>query len=107
MAAVVVAAGAGSVGAAGNGRRGFGGGSVWRAEPAAGIVRAGGHVLDTAGGLFSAVHAPRRARAAGQHGTSRPDSGRSGRLARRAHVAAVYARDAAARLAGRGRGYAA
>src|SRR6185369_10730290 len=107
MAAVVVASGVGSVGAAGNGRRGIGGGSVWRAESAARVVRPRRHVLDPAGGLFSAVHAPRRACASSQHGTNRSDFGRSGRLAWRACVATIYARDAAARVAGRGGGDAA
>src|SRR6185295_9696867 len=96
-AALAVATRVDSVGAAGNGRRSFSGGSVWRAEPAAGFVRAGGNVLDPAGGLFSAIHAPRRACAPGEHGTNRSDPRRSSGLARRTRVAAVYARDAAAR----------
>src|SRR5689334_23179921 len=103
MAAVVVAAGVGAVGAAGNGRGGFGGGSVWRAEFTARVVCPRRDVLDFAGDLFFALYAARRARASGQHGTSRSEPRRSGRLAWRAHVAAIYARDVAARLAWRGR----
>ena len=54
--------------------------------------------------LLSALHAARRARAPGQHGATGSDTRGSGGLARRARVAEIYARDLAARVAGRGRG---
>src|ERR1043165_10076668 len=103
MATVVVVAGAGSVGIAGNGRGGFSRGSVRATKRVAGFVCARGDVLDLAGHLFSEVHAARRAGVAGEHGTTGSDARRSGGVTRRAGGAAIFVRDVAPGVGGGGR----
>jgi iron(III) transport system permease protein len=64
-----------SVGAAGNGGRGFGRRGVRTAEFVDGFVRAGWHVLDFARRLFFTFHAAGCARASGKYGTGRSGVG--------------------------------
>ena len=94
-----------ALGLAGNGGGHFNRGSVRQTWLAAWSLYSGGHVLDTAGDLLSALHAARRSRGAGEHGTTRSRTQRGGRKFGSEVVAKIFSRYLAPRLAGSYSGY--